>query len=199
MSVSEEQFQALSKRLAALERRLQPARDEAAPDEEFEWPVAGDEGEPPEEGNILFADLRRRMADDENGLISIIGGVYRFAPGKNLYWQSRVSNHPLRPPLVECCDEDATQFASVFSSTQRLRLLEAMVGAVQVSSELRHKTGLGSGALYHHLRQLMHAGFVEQRGRGRYTLTAEGMKGIITFLHVASERSRKQAQQQPQE
>ena len=59
------------------------------------------------------------------------------------------------------------------------------------ASELRSKTGLGSGALYHHLRGLTHAGFAEKRGRGRYTLTAAGMKGTITFLHVAGERSRK--------
>jgi DNA-binding transcriptional ArsR family regulator len=190
MPVSRDELQALKDRVDSLEGRLENQR-RREPSDDFEWPVTGDEGEPPDEGKAFFADLRNRLGDVEKGLVSMIGGVYRFAPGKNIYWQSRFSNHPLELPLIDCSDEDAAQFASIFSSIQRLRLLEAMVGAVQSASELRSKTGLGSGALYHHLRGLTHAGFVEKRGRGRYTLTAAGMKGIITFLHVAGERNRK--------
>ncbi len=196
MKVSPEEFKALRDRVEALERSLRAERATQemsatdAPDD-FEWPVKGDEGERPEEGKVFFADLRNRLGDVQQGLISIIGGVYRFAPGKNLYWQSRFSNHPLKPPLVDCSEKDAAQFASIFSSVPRRRLMEAMVGAVRSSAELRARTSLGSGALYHHLRALMHAGLAEQRGRGRYTLTAEGMKGIVTFLHVAGERHRK--------
>jgi DNA-binding transcriptional ArsR family regulator len=197
MAISQEEFEALKQRLDSLERRLDAQRNRQ-PSDDFEWPVKGDEGEPPEEGKAFFADLRNRLGDVEKGLVSIIGGVYRFAPGKNIYWQSRLSNYPLELPLIDCSDEDAAQFASIFSSIQRLRLLEAMVGAAQSASELRSKTGLGSGALYHHLRGLTHAGFAEKRGRGRYTLTAAGMTGIITFLHVASERSRKPRSQRSQ-
>ena len=197
MSVSYDEFQALKGRLEALERRLEAAAPHERPVEgnlryeHFEWPVRGDEEEPPEEGKVFFEDLRRRLGDAENGLVSIIGGVYRFVPGKNIYWQSRFSNYPLKVPLIDCPEEEAAQFASIFSSVQRRRLMEGMVGAVQSAAELRAKTGLGSGSLYHHLRELIHAGFAEQGGRGRYTLTAAGMTAIITFLHVAGERSRK--------
>lgn len=190
MSVSRNKLRELEERVEALEQHL-GTEHRAEPSDDFEWPVKGDDAELPDEDKVFFDHLRKRMGDAEKGLISIIGGVYRFTPGKNIYWQSRLSNHPLKLPLVDCSDKDATQFASVFSSAQRRRLLEAMVGAVRSAAELRGKTGLGSGALYHHLRALMHAGFAEQRGRGRYTLTTAGMKGIITFLHIAGERSRK--------
>jgi len=190
MGISKEEFEAVKQRVEALEQRLAKA-PEPAQAQDFEWPVGGDEGEPPEEGKVFFADLRNRLGDAQQGLISIIGGVYRFAPDKNLYWQSRYANHPLKSPLIEYSNEVATQLASIFSSAQRLRLLEAMVGAVKSSAELRKRTGLGSGALYHHLRGLMHGGFVEQRGRGRYTLTASGMGAIVTFLHLAHQRGPK--------
>jgi DNA-binding transcriptional ArsR family regulator len=183
MVVSRKQLRAMQERLEELERLVQAEWAHGAHDDEL--PVRGDEGPPPPEGQAFFAEMRRRLGDAQEGLISIIGGVYRFAPGKNLYFQSRYSNHPLQPPIVKCSDEQAIRLLSVLSSLQRVRLLEAMVGAVHSTTELRSKMGLGSGALSNHLRALIGAGFVERRGRGRYTLTGMGMSGIITFLHMA--------------
>ena len=110
MVVSRKQLRAMQERLEELERLVQADVAQAPPPVNRPraagptHPRAGvphDEGPPPAEGKAFFAELRRRMGNAENGLISIIGGVYRFAPGKNLYFQSRYSNHPLQPPIVK--------------------------------------------------------------------------------------------------
>jgi len=194
MAVSPEEFEALKQRLDALERRLAEPKVEPRGGEEPPVKIEG-EREPPPDVAARYAELGREMGDAKEAIISVIVGCYRYGGADRQFcWYSKSSKIPLEVPVVDCSDEAATGFASIFSSTQRLRLLEAMVGAAQSATQLRAKTGLGSGVLYHHLRELMHAGFVEQRGRGRYALTGEGMKGLITFLHVAADRSRAAAQ-----
>ena len=74
----------------------------------------------------------------------------------------------------------------VFSNENRVRILQALLKGARTSSELSRETGLEGGQLYHHLKELMLAGYVEAVERGKYALTAKGCIAIRVAAAMAS-------------
>lgn len=67
----------------------------------------------------------------------------------------------------------------------RLTLLKAVLGGTTGAAELAGTEGLGtSGQLYHHLRQLVSAGWLRSTGRGRYEVPAGRV--IVLLVVIAA-------------
>jgi hypothetical protein len=65
-----------------------------------------------------------------------------------------------------------------------MRLLLEQGG--QTAAFLGEKTGLSTGSLYHHLRELIHAEAILQESRNRYTLTATGRRTAVLLFTLAA-------------
>jgi len=74
---------------------------------------------------------------------------------------------------------------SPFSNEQRILILKTLIDGSRTSSELTQATGLEGGQLYHHLKELALAEFIEQEQRGIYALTEKGRHALLTTLAMA--------------
>jgi hypothetical protein len=66
----------------------------------------------------------------------------------------------------------------------RIRLMQAMYDRSRPASELAQTTGLSGGNLYYHLKELMHAAYVADKG-GAYGLTNLGYQMLVTVTAIA--------------
>lgn len=64
-------------------------------------------------------------------------------------------------------------------------ILKTLIDGSRTSSELTQATGLEGGQLYHHLKELALAEFIEQEQRGIYALTEKGRHALLTTLAMA--------------
>ena len=86
-------------------------------------------------------------------------------------------------------DEAAALLGYALSSPQKVSLLRALLGHESESaSALGTAANLSTGSLYHHLRDLMHAGLIGQAGRNRYHVTPRGQKTLLLLLALAVEK-----------
>lgn len=68
----------------------------------------------------------------------------------------------------------------------RLRLLHEVLEGSRTAAELSELDGMGtSGQIYHHLRQLIGAGWLQARGRGRYEVPAARVVPLLVMLSAA--------------
>lgn len=85
-------------------------------------------------------------------------------------------------------DEAAALLGYALSSPQKVGLLRALLGHPSESAAaLGAAAKLSTGSLYHHLRDLMHAGLIAQEGRNRYGITLRGQRVLLLLLALASE------------
>ena len=90
--------------------------------------------------------------------------------------------------VTAATDEAAAQLGYALSSPQKVGLLRALLGHDSESaSALGEAAGLSTGSLYHHLRDLMHAGLLAQAGRSRYAITPQGQKVLLVLLALTVE------------
>ncbi len=98
---------------------------------------------------------------------------------------------PITVPLSQihkAADEAAALLGYALSSPQKVGLLRALLGHPSESaSALGEAAHLSTGSLYHHLRDLMHAGLIAQEGRNRYGITPRGQRVLLLLLALASE------------
>jgi len=66
----------------------------------------------------------------------------------------------------------------------RIRLLQTLFVGPKTSGRLTEATGLRGGNLHYHLKELIHAHYVEQR-HGAYRLTERGAQLLITMTCLA--------------
>jgi DNA-binding transcriptional ArsR family regulator len=65
----------------------------------------------------------------------------------------------------------------------RLRLLHLVLSGARTAAELAGDAELGTtGQLYHHLRQLVAAGWLRSSGRGRYAVPGERVVHLLVIL-----------------
>ncbi|CAL9489640.1 ArsR/SmtB family transcription factor [Streptomyces sp. enrichment culture] len=156
----------LERRLAALEgeRRTKPRLG----DGDF-WALNGlreqlaEAGEP--DGGVLFT------------------GAVRLPTGEQYAWQDGALTKVV---LAEDWTSAAESFAAL-GHPVRLRLLHEILGGRRTAAELADSADLGTtGQIYHHLRQLVGAGWLHTPGRGRY----EVPPGRVVPLLVALSASR---------
>jgi len=90
--------------------------------------------------------------------------------------------------LGRTTDEAAALLGYALSSPQKVGLLRALLGHPSESAaDLGAAAHLSTGSLYHHLRDLMHAGLIAQESRNRYQITPRGQRVLLLLLALASE------------
>jgi len=88
--------------------------------------------------------------------------------------------------LAHVSDESVAAIGYALSSAQKVGLLRSLLGKPSESAAaLGEATGLSTGSLYHHLRDLMHADLITQAARNRYVLTERGLRVLLVLSALA--------------
>jgi Helix-turn-helix domain len=164
----------LADRLAGLEERVRrleqsPARADDSSDgggpatvrEEF-WALEGlKQRLPPDDGAVLFA-----------GLVPMpTGGWYE--------WQWGTSTGE----LLQADWSSRSAGLAALGHPVRLQLLRQVLSGAGTVAELQERAELGtSGQLYHHLRQLVSAGWLQVAARGRYAVPPDRVVPLLVVL-----------------
>lgn len=85
-------------------------------------------------------------------------------------------------------DEAVALLGYALSSPQKVALLRALLGReAESAAALGVVAHLSTGSLYHHLRDLMHAGLIAQAGRNQYHVTPRGQRVLLLLLALAAD------------
>ncbi len=91
--------------------------------------------------------------------------------------------------IEKVSDEAAAGLGYALSSPQKVSLLRALLTQESESAAaLGIAAHLSTGSLYHHLRDLTHAGLMGQAGRNRYHITPRGQKTLLLLLALAVDK-----------
>ncbi|MEU8757659.1 winged helix-turn-helix domain-containing protein [Streptomyces sp. NPDC048659] len=163
----EERVAELERRMAALEGAEAPAP--ARVDGTF-WALEG-----------LKAELAGAGAAGEDGAVLFTGTV-RLPTQERYEWQFGAFTERL-------LDEDWATTADSFAALGhpvRLRLLREVLGGRRTAAELAELDDTGTtGQVYHHLRQLTAAGWLQSTGRGRHEVPAARVVPLLVVLTAA--------------
>ncbi|BCY13516.1 helix-turn-helix transcriptional regulator [Actinoplanes sp. L3-i22] len=162
----------LSERLSALERVVADLVEQAA--KSTPEPTAD-----PVHAETFWAleGLRAKVADTTGGVL--FTGTVDLPTGEHYDWQyGRM--------LDDLLEIDWTETAPVLSAVGhpvRLRLLQKIISGTRGAAELAEDTELGTtGQVYHHLRQLVSAGWLRTLARGQYTIPGERVVPLLVIL-----------------
>jgi hypothetical protein len=126
--------------------------------------------------------LRARLAGGEGAVV--FAGSVPLSSGEEYTWQYGRTTEAL-------LDDDWSHRSAVVGALGhpiRLRLLQQVLTGTRSAAELQADDRLGTtGQLYHHLRQLVAAGWLHQTTRGHYAVPAERVVPLLVLL-VATER-----------
>jgi len=87
-----------------------------------------------------------------------------------------------------CPEEVILKYFSIFSATQRISLMRALLSEEPKSSaELKEETGLTDGQFYHHMRELAAAGCLLKKGHDQYRFSDTGKKLLLLAEAIASD------------
>ena len=90
--------------------------------------------------------------------------------------------------IARVTTEAAAALGYALASPQKVALLRALLDKeAESAAALGKVTGLSTGSLYHHLRELMRAGLIHQAGRNSYVLTERGVRTLLILLALAAE------------
>lgn len=166
----------LADRMAALERRVEQLEGSRA--------AEGNRAAPPYESEVFWAleGLKERVP---GGGVLFTGSI-PLPTGETYEWQHGV-------PAGQLVDVDWSEIAAELAATLgalghpvRLRLLGLVLTGTRSVAELREDADLGtSGQLYHHLRQLVSAGWLRATTRGHYTVPAERVVPLLVIFAAA--------------
>lgn len=144
----DDRLDALEQRVADLEERLQQrATAPGSLDPDVFWALEG---------------LKERVS--EPGAVLLTGAV-TLPDGRTAHWQESAGTDDL---LAGDWADHADAFAAL-GHPVRLRLLARVLAGVSTAHDLMDTEGVGTtGQVYHHLRQLVAAGWLRAVGGGRY-------------------------------
>lgn len=109
-------------------------------------------------------------------------GSVSLPGGKEYVWQQGTDAEQL---LAADWDRPADALAAL-GHPIRLRLIQATLNGASTTAELSAIEGLGTtGQLYHHLRQLVAAGWLSSTGRGRYEVPAGRVVPLLVTIAAA--------------
>jgi hypothetical protein len=152
----------LEERVAELER-VPPQAESPAGDDAF-WALDALKDRVPDPGAVLFT-----------GSVTLPGG-------EHYEWQQ---GHPVDDLLSDDWSQTADAL-SALAHPVRLVLLREILHGARTTAELAAHERLGTtGQLYHHLRQLVAAGWLRTTARGRYSVPGERVVPILTVLAAA--------------
>jgi len=136
---------------------------------------------PPEPSASLIRVLAERLPDKPDAGMAFFGGIQK-KNGK--IRSSYFSGHDVES-ILRCSPKRVAKLLSPFSSEQRILILKTLIKGDRSSSELSRETGLEGGQLYHHLKELALAEYIELKERGIYALTEKGQVALLTVLAMA--------------
>jgi hypothetical protein len=166
----EDRVSALESRLAELIARFDqpdspPSTDPAAPRTDMYWALDG---------------LRARAAEMEGGAVLFTGTV-DLPTGEHYDWQYGT-------PVEALMADDWATWAGTLGALGhpvRLLLLRRVLAGVRTAADLATDEGFGTtGQLYHHLRQLVSAGWLHS-ARGQYAVPGERVVPLLVILSGA--------------
>lgn len=126
--------------------------------------------------------LRSRLAAHADGADTggvLLTGTVTLPSGEHAEWQEAFTTATL-------LDADWTTAADTLTALGhpiRLRLLHEVLRGLRTTAELTAVEDLGTtGQLYHHLRQLVAAGWLRTAGRGRYEVPAPRIIPLLAII-----------------
>jgi hypothetical protein len=165
-----ERVSALEERLAEVLARLEPR----ATPEDAAKPPAGD---------LFWAlhGLQELIGDDQAGAVLYTGTV-TLPTGEHYEWQ-------LGTAVDDLFADDWTDRAGTLGALGhpvRLQLLRRVLAGTRTAADLGTDEGLGTtGQVYHHLRQLVGAGWLRSAGRGQYSVPSDRVVPLLVILSGA--------------
>ncbi|MDT0200367.1 winged helix-turn-helix domain-containing protein [Nocardioides sp. AE5] len=123
--------------------------------------------------------VRARRADHPataEGIV-LFAGSLELPGGEQIEWQQSAAT----------ADTLATDWSPVAATLAalghpvRLELLRAILNGTRATADLAESTG-STGQLHHHLKQLVTAGWLAQRGRGTYEVPPARVVPLLTIL-----------------
>jgi hypothetical protein len=127
--------------------------------------------------------LKGRLADlptGHDGAVLFTGSV--DLAGGHVEWQIGALTNDL-------IDTDWSAYSDTLGALGhpiRLRLLQAVATGTQTPAELQELPGLGtSGQIYHHLRALTSAGWLQAGTRGRWSVPPERLVPLLVVIAAA--------------
>ncbi|MEV6595281.1 ArsR family transcriptional regulator [Actinoplanes sp. NPDC051346] len=162
----------LERRVSELERRLAELTSavESAPHR------TGDRHPP----DVFWAleGLRERVGDDTAGAVLFTGTV-NLPTGEHYDWQ-------LGTAVADMLGADWSDWATTLGALGhpvRLLLLRRVLAGTRTATELATDDALGTtGQIYHHLRQLVSAGWLHSSARGQYAVPGERVVPLLVVL-----------------
>lgn len=131
-------------------------------------------------GRQLDAELREK----EQSSLFFLAGALREPSGRVLTWSSETASDTEGPQASPETLQDAARAHAALGNEARLRLLQLLWPGEKSAAELAEMSDLSTGSLYHHMRELYAARWVEIPQRNRYRLTTAGRKALVTVLAV---------------
>jgi Helix-turn-helix domain len=171
----------LAERVSALEERL--AELVARLGQRTGLADAGDATGKPPAGDFFWAlhGLQDRLDDDTAGAVLYTGTV-GLPTGEHYEWQYGTA-------VDDLLAEDWAGTAGTLSALGhpvRLQMLRRVLAGARTAADLGTDEGLGTtGQLYHHLRQLVGAGWLRSTGRGHYSVPGERVVPLLVILSGA--------------
>ena len=168
--MSDERLATLERRVAALEERLEtrPAST----------PGAGDPGADELRADEFWAlaGLEARVADP--GAVMLVGTA-TLPDGRAARWQEGA----LTGDLLDGDWAEVGDVLAALGHPVRRRLLQLVTSGTSTVPELTAAEGVGSsGQVYHHLRQLVSAGWLRALGGGRYEVPVARVVPLLAVL-----------------
>lgn len=123
--------------------------------------------------------LRGRRGDHPetaDGLVMLTGSL-ELPTGEPVEWQQAAAT-------AQVIDTDWSANAAVLAALGhpvRLELLRRVLRGARTTAELADELG-STGQLHHHLRQLVSAGWLAQRGRGAYEVPVARVVPLLVIL-----------------
>ena len=123
-------------------------------------------------------------------VIFLSAGAFEYAGRPHswtaLWWHVGDESAPESslPPALRTAPASVERLLSPLAHEARIGLMQAMYSGAKSAAELTAATGLKGGNLYYHLKELMHAVYVEEQAGG-YKLTPLGCQMLITVASIA--------------
>jgi hypothetical protein len=163
----------LERRVSELERRFAELIGEKT--------AAPPPGAPPMDVYWALNGLRERIGEGNSGAVLYTGTV-DLPTGEHYDWQYGT-------PVDDLFEADWSEWAGTLGALGhpvRLLLLRRVLAGTRKAADLAADESLGTtGQLYHHLRQLVAAGWLRSAARGHYSVPGERVIPLLAILSGA--------------
>ncbi|MTE19553.1 helix-turn-helix domain-containing protein [Streptomyces sp. TRM43335] len=141
----------------------------------------GGDKEPVADAYRVLPQLRERLREAARGGVLFAGSV-AGPGGERVEWERSAATES----VLESDWSELADALGALGQPVRLRLLQALLEGRTAVAELVELDGLGTtGQIYHHLRQLVSAGWLETAGRGHYQVPPTRLVPLLVVITAA--------------